>query len=156
MSRLRQIIRDELIQSSYEIMTESINPDYHYEFEHSRRNAWKFKDRIGTDYFIILNQSLYKGDHITETKFGWIDSNNQKRYDKPPVYDERVFNTFIHIFLTEILPFYSQHYSEFYLEALDPLRFRLYRIALNKFLDKSKYTMEEKATENILIIHSNE
>jgi len=37
-SELRQLIREKLIVSSYELMFESVNPDNHYDFEHTRKN----------------------------------------------------------------------------------------------------------------------
>lgn len=149
---LKQLIREELIVSSYELMFESVNPDNHYDFEHTRKNLWVFKDRKDIQHFIILNQSLYKGDTIAEIKFGWVDENGSKRYDKPPTYDERIFNTYIYIFLNEILKYYTEYFTEFYLEANDSLRHRLYRQTLNKFLDKTKYILEDILEKNTIII----
>ena len=71
---LQQIIREELITSTYELMFESVNPNNHYDFEHSRKNVWVFKDRKDIPYFIIINQSLYKGNTRAEIKFGWVDN----------------------------------------------------------------------------------
>ena len=149
---LKQLIREELIVSSYELMFESVNPNNHYDFEHTRKNLWVFKDRKDIQHFIILNQSLYKGDTIAEIKFGWVDENGNKRYDKPPTYDERIFNTYIYIFLNEILKYYTEYFTEFYLEANDSLRHRLYRQTLNKFLDKTKYILEDILEKNTIII----
>ena len=149
---LKQLIREELIVSSYELMFESANPANHYDFEHTRKNLWVFKDRKDIQHFIILNQSLYKGDTIAEIKFGWVDENENQRYDKPPTYDERIFNTYIYIPLTEILKYYTEYFTEFYLEANDNLRHRLYRQTLNKFLDKTKYVLEDILEKNTIII----
>jgi hypothetical protein len=149
---LKQLIREELIVSSYELMFESVNPNNHYDFEHSRKNLWVFKDRKDIQHFIILNQSLYKGDTVAEIKFGWVDENKNKRYDKPPTYDEKIFNTYIYIFLNEILRYYTEYFTEFYLEANDDLRHRLYRQTLNKFLDKTKYVLEDNLEKNTIVI----
>jgi hypothetical protein len=149
---LKQLIREELIVSSYELMFESVNPNNHYDFEHSRKNLWVFKDRKDIQHFIILNQSLYKGNTTAEVKFGWVDENQNKRYDKPPIYDEKIFNTFIYIFLNEILKHYSEYFTDFYLEANDNLRHRLYRQTLNKFLDKTKYILEDILEKNTIVI----
>lgn len=151
-SELRQFIKEELIVSSYELMFESVNPDNHYDFEHTRKNLWIFKDRKSIQYFIILNQSLYKGDTTAEIKFGWVDESGNKRYDKPPTYDEKIFNTFIFIFLNEILKYYTEYFTEFYLEANDNLRHRLYRQTLNTFLDKTQYVLKDELEKNTLII----
>ena len=140
-SELKQIIKEELIVSSYELMFESVDLNNHYDFEHARKNLWIFNDRKGIKYFIIIHQSLYKGDTKAEIKFGWVDENSKERYDKPPSYDARIFNTYMYIFLNEILKYYSEYFTEFYLEANDSLRHRLYRQTLNKFLDKNKYSI---------------
>ena len=48
----------------------------------------------------------------------------------------------MYIFLNEILKYYSEYFTEFYLEANDSLRHRLYRQTLNKFLDKTTWEEE--------------
>jgi hypothetical protein len=154
-SELKQLIHEELIVSSYELMFEQVNPSNHYDFEHSRKNLWVFKDRKDIQYFIVINQSLYKGDTVAEIKFGWTDQENNKRYDKPPTYDEKIFNTYIYIFIYEILNHYSEYFTEFYLEANDGLRHRLYRQTLNSILDKNKYTLKELPEDNTLVITPN-
>lgn len=151
-SRLQKLAGINLIEESYELMFESIDPSNHYDFEHTRKNVWEFKDRIDIQYFIIINQSLYKGETKAEIKFGWVDDKGVKRYDKPPKYDERIYNTFVYIFLNEILKYYSEYFTEFYLEAIDPLRHRLYRQTMNNFLDFNKFSLEELPDKNILII----
>jgi len=148
---LIKLVKEELLQSSYELLTEQVDPSKHYDFEHSRKNLWKFTDRNKLHHFITVHVSLYKEDKACEVKFGWIDSNNTLRYDKPPTYDERIFNTHIYIFINEIIKYYSEYFDKFYLEALDPLRHRLYRQTLNKFLDKTKYNMEEKPNNTLVI-----
>jgi len=151
-SQIKQLVKEELITSSYELMFESVNPNNHYDFEHSRKNLWVFNDIKDIQHFIILNQSLYKGNTTAEIKFGWVDDKGTKRYDKPPTYDERIFNTHIYIFLNEILKYYTEYFTEFYLEANDNLRHRLYRQTLNKFLDKTKYILEDILEKNTIII----
>jgi hypothetical protein len=54
--------------------------------------------------------------------------------------------------INEIIKYYSEYFTEFYLEANDSLRHRLYRQTLNKFLDKTKYKLEEIIEKHILII----
>lgn len=150
--RLQKLADIYLIEESYEIMFESIDPDNHYDFEHIRKNLWTFTDRKGVKCFLIIHQSLYKGNTKAEVKFGWIDENSKERYDKPSSYDARIYNTFVYIFLNEILKHYSEYFTEFHLEAIDPLRHRLYRQTLNNFLDFNKFSLEELPDKNILII----
>jgi hypothetical protein len=149
---LLKLFREDLISSSYEIIEEGINPSIHYPFERERKNLWTFEDRSRNKHFIILNQSLYKGDTVAEVKFGWIDSKGDRRYDKPPTYDEKVFNTHLNILLEEILNYYGKYFTDIYLEAIDQLRYRLYKRALNNNLDRSKYQLEEREEKFTLII----
>lgn len=147
-----KLIREELITSSYEILSENVNPSNHYDFEHTRKNLWEFNDKKGIKQFIILHQSLYKGDTKAEIKFGWVDDKGVKRYDKPPTYDEKIFNTIIYILTEEIIKQYKQYFEEFYLEATDLLRYRLYRQVLNKFINKDEFDIIEKPESNTLIL----
>lgn len=151
-SEFKDLLKTELITSTYELLTESINPQDHYTFEHTRKNLWEFKDRKQITHFIIINQSLYKGDTSAEIKFGWIDDTGSRRYDKPPTYDEKIFNTHTYIFLYEILRYYLEYFTKFYLEAVDSLRYRLYRQTLSKLLDRDLYDVEEVETKHTLII----
>lgn len=152
---LRQVIKEKFITSTYELMFESVDPSNHYMFEHTRKNVWVFKDRKDIQHFIILNQSLYKGDTKAEVKFGWVGENGDKRYDKPPTYDEKIFNTHLYIFLNEILKYYSEYFTEFYLEANDSLRYRLYRQTLNKLINKTQFSINEIPEKNTLVIMLN-
>lgn len=149
---LLNLFRQDLIDTTYQLLEEGINPDQHYDFTKDRKNLWSFSDRRHNKHFIILNQSLYKGDTVAEVKFGWIDSKGVRRYDKPPLYDEKVFNTHLYIFLEEILSYYGPYFTHIYLEAVDALRYRLYRRALNLHLNKSKYKIEEQEATSTLII----
>lgn len=149
---LKQLVRDEVLISSYKILTENVNPEDHYDFEHTRKNLWEFIDRTKIKHFLIIHQSLYKGNTKAEIKFGWIDSNGKENYNKPPSYDSRIFNTYIYIFINEILKYYKEYFTEFYLEANDELRYRLYRQTLSKFLNKDQYELIEQPENNIIII----
>jgi len=149
---LKKLIKEELISLSYELISENINPENHYDYSRSRKNLWTFKDRTNIQHFIVIHKSLYKGEDDTEIKFGWIDDKNIKRYDVPPSYDERIFNTHLYILYEEILKYYKEYFDNFYLEAIDPVRYRLYRMALNNTIDKSKYILELLPEKNTIII----
>ena len=148
------LLGEELIESTYEILFEIVDPSNHYDFQHERKNLWIFIDKNKIKHFLIINKSLYKEENIAEVKFGWIDNGEKLRYDRPPHYDERVFNTHIYLFIHEILSYYGPHFKEFHLDATDPLRHRLYRQTLSKFLDKGKFSMEDNLTNSRLIIKS--
>lgn len=149
---LKKLIKEELISLSYDLISENINPENHYDFNRARKNLWTFKDRTDIQHFIIIHKSLYKGEDDSEIKFGWIDDKNIKRYDVPPSYDERIFNTHLYILYEEILKYYKEYFDNFYLEAIDSIRYRLYRMALNNTMDKSKYILELLPEKNTIII----
>lgn len=92
-----------------------------------------FRDSEG-----ILN--LIKGkeiDDALEIKFYWIDSNGNPTYDKRKTYDPKIFNTFLNLFIN-----YFLNLSNYIvLQPMDIYRFRLFRIALNKYLDHEKWDM---------------
>lgn len=144
-SQLKELIHQEIIESSYELMTEIINLAFHYDYDRKRKNAWYFTDKANIYHFIIIHKKLTGNLDQAEVKFGWVDIlTGQPRYDKPGTYDEKIFNTHLYILINEILPLHLNTFEDgIILTPTDELRYRLYRIALNKELNKSKYSLIE-------------
>lgn len=122
-------------------------------------NFWAtFTDDNKVKHFIrIIYQPLSKPRY--DVKFGFLDRNGKPSYGQPNVHynlhpDEKIFNTHIHIlldvFIDELNFFEKSNTDELWLPATDYPRYRLYRIALTKFLDKSKFDLVEHS--NTLII----
>jgi len=144
-------IHNQMIEDSYDLIIESIDLNNRYDFEHTNRNRWIFKDRIGSTHFTVVNKSL-DTDNACEIKFGWIDKNGQKRYDKPITYDERIFNTHIYIILNEIIPAYKDSFRYILLKATDELRYRLYRMNIDKFVDKNEFDVNLEPQNNTIVL----
>ena len=150
--------QDTILNESFRALTEAVNPSNHYDFEKERRNMWTFLDKSGIKHFIIFHKDLVNlSENRGEVKFGWVDENTQKpRYDIPPQYDERVYNTHLYVFLNEILPHFSKFINGIILKPTDTRRYRLYRMSLNKFLDKQKYELVDEDDRLIITVMGQE
>ncbi len=149
MKKLNQLI-DEIQNSSIDLILEVLNINNHYHFERERNNLWSFLDKIGTKHFIILHKDLSsKIQNDMELKFGWYDGENP-RYDRPNSYDDKIFNTHLFIFFHEILNQFKEYKLIYNFKPTDIYRYRLYRMAINKYLDKAEYELIEN--EKILTV----
>jgi len=92
------------------------------------------------------------GSHAYGTNIETSDE-DKASYDKPPYSDDKVFNTHLHIFFNEILKYYGQYNLSYIFKPTDNVRYVLYRMAMNKYLDKNKYEMIEDKNKEILIIN---
>lgn len=161
-SQLTSLSLDESIDlQTYYYLVEIINVDDIYQFDKTPRFTATFKDDNDIQHFIKINKRLSSLDSdIYEVKFGFIGKDKKPSYDRPNIYynvnpDEKIFNTYLHILLKtfiEQLDFFGvAKVDRLYLPALDYARYRLYRLALNKLLDKSKYDLID-GNKNELII----
>jgi hypothetical protein len=159
--QLNLLSLDESIDlQTYYYLTEILNIDNIYSFDYTPRFTAVFTDSNNTEHFIKINKRLYDDNDKYEVKFGFIGKNKLPSYDRPSIHyginpDEKIFNTHLHILLNifiEKLNFFKlADVNRLYLPATDYPRYRLYRIALGKFLDKSKYNLLD-GTKNELII----
>lgn len=145
---------------TYYYLTEILNISNIYPFDYTPRFTAVFTDNNNIEHFIKINKRLYNDVHNYEVKFGFIGKDNKPSYDRPNIHyntnpDEKIFNTHLHILLNifiEKLNFFKlAEVNRLYLPATDYPRYRLYKIALGKFLDKSKYNLLDEK-ENELII----
>lgn len=163
-NQLSLISLDESIDlQTYYYLVEILNINYVYSIEYTPRFTAIFTDNNNTEHFIKINKRLYYEDDRYEVKFGFIDKDDKPSYDRPNIYyngksDEKIFNTHLHILLNvfiEKLRFFElAKVNRLYLPATDYARYRLYRIALNKFLNRSKYNLLD-GSKNELIIELN-
>jgi hypothetical protein len=145
---------------TYYYLTEILNINNIYPFDCTPRFTATFTDGNNIEHFIKINKRLYNDTDNYEVKFGFIGKDDKPSYDRPNIYyntnpDEKIFNTHLHILLNifiEKLNFFKlAEVNRLYLPATDYARYRLYKIAMNKFLDKSKYNLLD-GTKNELII----
>lgn len=145
---------------TYYYLTEILNIDNRYSFDYTPRFTATFIDDNNVEHFIKINKRLYDDVDKYEVKFGFIGKNKTLSYDRPNIYynvnpDERIFNTYLYILLDifiEKLDFFAlANVNRLYLPATDYARYRLYRMALGKFLDKSKYNLLDGSKNELII-----
>lgn len=148
---------DQFLTESYMIIAENINLDHVYEYENFKRLWWRFFDRYGYEHHIRITHNPGVSDKELCVKFWWI-KDDKPCYDKPPMTDEMVFNTFMKIFSECILPeleniLHQLNLTKLSLDASDTIRYRLYRISIKQVLDTSKFVLEELSEKSILFIY---
>jgi len=147
---------EQILLETYTLIGENINPDNRYEYTADGKTIWSFIDEEGFRHMMKFNYNPGLKDKELTVKFFWYDNGN-KTFQKPPVTDEKVFNTHLYIFLHEILPMLPKVLSHFSvdkltLDAVDQARYRLYRLALSRLLDKNKYSLVLNPEVNTLYI----
>lgn len=163
---LRQLLNDTLHNSSnvvdqilfetYVLIGENINIDNAYEYTSEGKTIWSFYDKNEYNHVIKINYNPGVQDKTLTVKFFW-DDNGKPNYDKPPVTDEKVFNTHLKILIEKILPklpnlFDYTKTDKLTLDATDKVRYRLYSIALSSVLDSDKYDLIKEPKSNTLYI----
>lgn len=147
---------EQMICENYSLMVEYLNIDNYYEYQPLGNSSWEFESRDGYKNIIKVNYTLSTNNPSINVKFFWMNE-GKASYDKVPISDEKIFNTYMRVFVREILPKLKNYFDHFGLDELtldvtDNLRYRLYRSGLNKILDKSKYNIIEDPTKNTLYI----
>jgi len=131
----------EIETSTIDIILEVLDIENYYHFEHGRKNMWTFYDRTGLKHFIVIGKDLDDAElNVMEIKFGWLH-NDKPRYDKSKSHDEKVFNTHLYILFNELLPYFYKYDLSYNLKPTDKYRYRLYRIAINKYINKKEYEL---------------
>ena len=150
-------ILERILLESYTLIGENIDLDSVYDYQKQGSSIWSFNDKHDIKHYTKVNYNPGVEDKQITVKFFWIGKDDKPKYDKPPYTDEKVFNTHLKIFVDEILPLlksYENHFGIDYitLDPTDKIRYRLYRIALNSIIDKSKYSIEEDDKKNLIYI----
>jgi len=135
-----------ILNEMYLFMLEMINKENHYPYEKVRNydvNYWRFISRYKTEHRIrlLINKDIKTKSTVHEIKFGIYDAEtNTIDYNQPGENDEKVFNTHVKIAVDEIIGRHAE-IGEYRLPVIDedPRRARLYRIALNKYIDKKDW-----------------
>jgi hypothetical protein len=154
-------LKDILLDESYRLMEEMVDINNIYPYESGGKYIFHFIDRYNNKHGIrALFQPIRKFGHeegYYEIKFGVIIDDKKWIYDEPTEHDEKVFNTHVHISLKEIIEKLDE-VNEWRLPPVqnDIRRYRLFRIALNKYIDKSKWNIinNPKDSENVIWLKS--
>jgi hypothetical protein len=156
---------EQLDTETYVYLAEAMDLGNVYPYSNIAKFEAVFTDANGVTHFSRIVYQPMKVPKF-DAKFGFFDEKDKPCYDRPNVHynlgpDEKIFNTHLKILIEEFLG--NQSFFEkakqtaaggkLYLPATDYPRYRLYRMALNKLLDKSKYELvDDPAHKNGLIL----
>ena len=99
---LKKLIKEELISLSYELISENINPENHYDYSRSRKNLWTFKDRTDIQHFIVIHKSLFKiemegmgelSKQVVNNKTGYSVNQGQRKELTPEEFADKKATT---------------------------------------------------------------
>jgi hypothetical protein len=150
-------VKEQMDLQSYYYICEIMDINRVYPYDLVGNFSAKFTDDNKITHLIrILYQPLKVPRY--DVKFGFFDENGKISFERPNIHykleaDDKIFNTYIRIFLLEFLEKFFEKVKEtnkLYLPATDYARYRLYRMALNKFLDKSKYKCYDDDHKNVI------
>lgn len=143
---------------NFTILAEWADIDDVYDIIQDGISWYKFVDKNGLTHSIRLTKGV--GDRW-EIKFWFYDKETGKpNYSKPNIYnnlqyDTKIYNTHLNILMFKLIPyFFKQLPAEIlYLPFIDKSRCRLFRIDLNKFLNKKIYEIDlSEENKNIIKI----
>lgn len=157
-------IKEQIDLQTYYLLLEIMDINNIYPYEATDKFTAAFEDTNNIKHFIrIAYQPLNKIPDAFVVKFWFLDKNQNVSYDRPNVifnlkHDEKILNTYIHILIKEFLE--KQNFFEkakektnrLFLPSTDYARYRLYRMALNKFIDKTKYKFYDDDHKNTIVI----
>jgi hypothetical protein len=145
----RTLFEQSVINDMCLFMEQNINKEDYYIYESVPPfgdSYWKFISVHGIDNRIRLLKYIDKKTkkEYFEIKFGMFDSDtNTIIFNEPPENDHKVFNTHVKIAMDEIV---SKHpeINEYRLPIVDedPRRARLYKMAINKYLNKKEWSID--------------
>jgi hypothetical protein len=155
-------LKEQIELETYSMLSElRLNLDNHYKYVASKiRGMFVFTDNNEIEHFIRL---IFEHGRW-EVKVGFFQRGTSSPiYDRPNIYynldyDERIFNTQLKILIDEIIPYFfesklvDENEKKLFFPAIDIPRYRLYRIALSKFLDRSKYKLELFPSEKTMVL----
>lgn len=155
-------LKEQIDLETYSLLSElRLNLENYYNYINSKiRGMFLFEDDNKIEHFIRL---VFENNRW-EVKIGFFKVNSSiPIYDRPHIYnnldyDEKIFNTHLKILIEEIIPYFfsnksiSNENKKLFLPALDIPRYRLYRIALSKFINKSIYKIKLYPNNKLIVI----
>lgn len=156
-------ITEQMDIQTYYYLVEVMDLTNIYPFKSTDKFSAEFVDSNNITHFIRIAFQPLKL-HRFDLKFGFFDKNGKHSFERPNLHfnlspDEKVFNTHIYILLKKFLDgdkFFEKikdKSNKLYLPAIDYARYRLFRMALSKFLDKNRYNVyDDMEHKNTLII----
>lgn len=118
-------------------LAEQFKFDIHDIYEIDKKESNKFIQAFRDDSGILNFIKARKNGDMLEIKFYWVDIKGRPTFDKRKTYDPKILSTFLNLFLNYFLSLSNA----FILQPMDIYRLRLFRMALNKYLDHEKWDM---------------
>ena len=120
-----------------ELFDLDINNSYKIDEKESSDNYKQFTDQFGIRHAVVALRN--KG--FIEIKAYPLKTDDKGRtlanFDTPKQYDPKVLNTYMNV----IINHYMEKYRKILLQPIERHRHKLFRMCLNKFIDKSKWQM---------------
>lgn len=144
------IDESETLEAEWKLLNElilDIDNTYPIDKENSSKNIKAFYDDLNRLNLIKAKEN----NGSIEIKFYWLKNVNGTlipSYDDPPNTSAKTFNTYLKIFLE----YFINMGDSFVLLPTDTIKQRLYRIALNKLLDKNMWKIVDRQDKLELII----
>ena len=88
-------------------------------------------------------------NNYIEIKLYWVDNYGKLRMDTPEGILPKTMNTHMSNIINKFLP----NYDQFLIRPNDPIRFRLFQLLLNKYLDKKIWEIISYNDEQKILLH---
>jgi hypothetical protein len=105
----------------------------------------EFKDEKGR---LNITKGKLNNSYI-EIKLYWVDNYGKLRMDTPEGILPKTMNTH----MSNILNKFLSSYDQFLIRPNDPIRFRLFHLLLNKYIDKSIWEVISYEDKQKILIH---
>jgi len=84
-----------------------------------------------------------------EIKLYWVDNDGKIRMDNPDGISPKTMNTHLNNILNKFLP----KYNKFLIRPNDPIRYRLFQLLLNKYIDKNQWNITFNPDDSIILLN---
>jgi len=157
-SELRTIIREEIkrlngngdfswvdLRESELLAEFNYNIDDTYPITNELPFNIEFKDDEGR---LNITKGTLNNNYI-EIKLYWLDDKKKLRMDAPEGILPKTMNTHLSNIINKFLP----NYNQFLIRPNDPIRFRLFQLLLNRYIDKNEWEMMSDIQKREILIH---
>jgi hypothetical protein len=145
-SKLIQIIKELILEinngidfpetTEYELkLLESFNYNLNNIYPISVKTKYVFEFKDDQNRLNII-KGKENNDYI-ELKLYWIDETGKPRMDSPKEVSPKTMSTYVSIIINDFLPIFDK----FLIRPNDPIRFRLFELLINKYIDKSNWVV---------------
>jgi hypothetical protein len=88
-------------------------------------------------------------NNFIEIKLYWIDDKGKPRMDTPESVLPKTMNTHLSNIINKFLP----NYDQFLIRPNDPIRFRLFQLLLNKYLNKEEWELNSDSQKQEIFLY---